>query len=152
MVVDNTNAIATRQCVLLCFLFILFLSAQPGHYHGKHSTHHTPFDWFEFERSLDDNLFCNVHRMGKPSFHKLCEKISPLLRNKHERTNHARLSFESMLSLTLSYLGGARICDLRVLHRPIKKKVIFSCMWNVSVGGSAAASASMWSVAVGVVH
>ena len=37
-----------------------------------------------------------------------------------------------MLSIALSYLGGARICDLRVIYRPIKKKVMFSCaLWNV---------------------
>ena len=113
------------------FLFILFLFAQPGCYHGKHSTHHNTFDWFDFKRSLDDNLFCNAHRMDKPSFCKLYEKISPILHNKYERTNRVRLSFKSQLSLTLSYLGGARICDLRVLRHPIKKKVIFSCAWNV---------------------
>ena len=131
MVVEDTNAIVTRQCIMLSFLFILFLSTQPGYYHGRYGPHHNPFDWFEFERSLDDNLFYNSHRMDKPSFYKLCGKISPLLRNKYERTNRVRLSFESMLSLTLSYLGGARICDLRVLCRPINKKVIFSYMWNV---------------------
>ena len=36
-----------------------------------------------------------------------------------------------MVSITLSYLGRAYICDLRVLYRPIKKKVIFIYVWNV---------------------
>ena len=36
-----------------------------------------------------------------------------------------RLSYACMVIITLSYLGGARISDLRVLYRPVKKKVIF---------------------------
>ena len=42
-----------------------------------------------------------------------------------------RLFHSFILSITLSYLAGARIYNSRLICRPIKKKVVFSCMWNM---------------------
>ena len=88
-------------------------------------------NWFLFKKSLDQDLFCNVHWIDKASFYVLLWEIEPNLRKKYKRPDKLRLSFACMVSITLSYLGEARICDLRVLHRLIKKKVLFSCIWNV---------------------
>ena len=63
--------------------------------------------------------------MDKASFYILLREIEPNLHKKYKQLDKLRLSFASMVSITLSYLGRARICDLRVLYRPIKKKLYF---------------------------
>ena len=113
------------------FLFLLFLSIQPGFYNGKYNKSCTPFKRFKFEQSLYKYLFYNIHRMDKHSFYNIRDDMLPYLRKKYKRNKNVRLLYESMISLNLSYLGGARIYYLRVLHRPKKKKVIFLYVWNV---------------------
>ena len=89
------------------------------------------FDWFEFERSLDGNLFYNTHCMDKPLFYVLLNLILPVLKAKCKCYRNIRLSCDCMLSIILSFLGGTRISDLQILYRPVKKKLIFSYMHNV---------------------
>jgi len=125
------HPIAVQQCKLLCFCFLFFLSTQRGYSYDPYNVVKDVFSWFAFENSLDKDLFYNVHRMDKTSFCKLLEYVSPQLGKKYKDPKKLRLSHACQLSITLSYLGGARICDLRVLCRPIKKKVIFSYIWNV---------------------
>ena len=83
------------------------------------------FSWSAFENSLDKDLFYDVYRMNKTSFNKLLKHISPQLREKYKDPKKLCLSYACQLSITLSYLGCARICDLRVLHRTMKRKVFF---------------------------
>ena len=87
------------------------------------------FHWSNFEISLDDELFCNAHRMDKISFCRLLNEIVPSLKSKCKTPERIRLPFPSMLRVTLSCLGGARLCDLRVACRPAKK-VTKPCVWN----------------------
>ena len=54
----------------------------------------------------------------------------PNLRKKFKRPDELRLSYECMVSMTLSYLGGTRVCDLCVLHLPIKNKAACSYFLN----------------------
>ena len=91
------------------------LSKHPGLQYGKRRTVRPPFKWFEFERSLDNELFYNVHRMDKPSCYALHKAMLLSLHSKYKRPDRARL-------MTMSYFGGARICDLRVLCQPNQKR------------------------------
>ena len=63
--------------------------------------------------------------MDKASFYILLREIKPNFRKKYKWPDKLRLSSACMVSITLSYLGGARICDLCMLYRPIKKKLYF---------------------------
>ena len=97
MSTESLNTIVTRQYVLL--------PTQPGCYHGKYNKSYTPFKWYEFENSLDADLFYNIHRIDKPSFYKLRDDILPLLRNEYKRTNSVLLSYESNLYPRMVILG-----------------------------------------------
>ena len=74
---ETANPIAVRQYLIWCVLFMFMLSAQPGCQPNKPRSYSrpTPFKWFEFERSLDNDLFYNVHRMDKASFYALHNAI-----------------------------------------------------------------------------
>ena len=126
-----THPILARQYMLICLFFLFIASTQRGCTCNPHEVVKRAFNWYLFEESLDKHLFHNIHRMDKDSFHILVRDIMPNLSKKYKRPDKLRLSYAHQVSITLSYLGGARICDLRVFHRPIKKKVIFSYIWNV---------------------
>lgn len=131
MACEHVDPIVVKQYTIMCLFFLFLASTQRGCMHHPYNIVTEVFDWFKFEESLDKDLFYNVHRMGKASFRKLVSDIQPNLRNKHKRPDKLHLSYECMVNITLSYLGGARICDLRVLCRPITKKVMHSYVWNV---------------------
>ena len=118
---QDCNQIVVKQCFLCCLLFFCFLSSSQALQRNPYAVVRESFQWSNFERSLDDELFYNVHRMDKNCFYRLLDEIMPSLKSKHKRPERIRLPFPSMLSVTLSYLGGARLCDLRVTCRPMKK-------------------------------
>lgn len=132
MACEHVDPIIVKQCTILCLFFLFLASTQRGCMHHHCNIVTEVFDWFKFEESLDKDLFCNVHRMDKASVRKLVSDKQPNLRKKCKRPDKSRLSYECVASITLSYLGGAHICDLRVLHRPITKKVMHSYIWNVA--------------------
>ena len=115
-----------RQWTLVFFVFLFLASSQRGCTYDSYTKPCNGFDWVEFENSVDKKLFYNVHRMNKDAFHILLNQILPNLRNKYKDLSKLRVPYASMLGITLSYLGGARICNLRVLYCPIKTEVIFS--------------------------
>ena len=119
---ENVNPIVVQQYTLLCLFFLFLVSTQRGCMYDPYTIVYEIFNWQEFEESLDKDLFYNVHRMDKQAFYRLLDDILPKLRKKYKRPHQLRLSYACMLSITLSYLGGARICDLRVIYRPIKKR------------------------------
>ena len=127
----TSHLLLARQYMIFCLFFLFLASTQRGITYNPYEIVKSAFDWSSFEKSLEQDLFYNVHRMDRPSFYVLLRQIGPNLAKKYKRSDKLRLSYASMVSITLSYLGGARICDLRVLYRPIKKKVIFSYIWNV---------------------
>ena len=118
---QHCNQIVVKQYFLYCLLFFCFLSSSQALQRNPYTVVRESFQWSNFERSLDDELFYNVHRMDKNSFCRLLNEIMPSLKSKCKRPERIRLPFPSMLSVTLSRLGGARLCDLRVMCHPIKK-------------------------------
>lgn len=118
----SCDPIVIRQHFLICLVFLFIASAQADNCYDSYNKSGGKFDWFEFEKSLDGELFHNAHRMDKDSFYQLLGDIMPVLRKKHVRHDRIRMPHSCMLSMTLSFLGGGRICDQRVLDRPIKKK------------------------------
>ena len=131
MALEDPHLVVAHQLALWCLCFFLLASTQ----HAERCKSKRPpiekLNWFGFEQSLDDELFQNAHRMGKASFCALCSMMLANSKKKYDRHHSVRLSYHWMLSITLSFLGGARTCDLSVLHRPIRKSVMFSCIWNV---------------------
>ena len=69
--------------------------------------------------------------MDKAPLHALRGATLPSLCRKCRRPDTTRASLQRMLSMTLSCLGRAHYCDLRVLYRPTHKKILLSCTWNV---------------------
>ena len=130
MVDPTSSQVLARQCMIICLCFLFLVSTQRGLQLNPYQKFKSVFDKSSFEKSLDQELFCNVHRMGKASFYILLSKILPNLSKKCKHSGKLRLSHASMVSITLSHLGSARICNLRVLCRPMHKKVLFSCIWN----------------------
>ena len=88
----------------MAVVFVYDLSID-GLKHGKRRAVRPPFKMFEFERSFDNELFYNVHRIDKPSFHASHNATLPSLRSKFKRPDLVRMPFQRMLSVTLSYLG-----------------------------------------------
>ena len=125
MICELVNPIASRQHTVWCLLFLFALSTHPGLHCGKHKIYQRPFKWFEFERGLDNIFFCNFHRMDQPSFYALHKAMLLALLSRHTWLERVCLPLECMLSMTLSYLGRASICNLMVLHQPLKKGLIF---------------------------
>ena len=122
---EACHPIAAQQCELICICFLFFLITQRGFCCDPYRIVKDVFAWSKFEESLDKDLFHNAHRMDEPSFYKSLDCILPQLRKKYKKPHKLRLSYPCVLSMTLSYLGGARICDLRVLHRPMQKRLYF---------------------------
>ena len=56
---ETAHQIAFRKYLTWCLLFLFMLTAQPGSQRNKRSPkrQRTPFKWFEFEGSLDNDLF-----------------------------------------------------------------------------------------------
>ena len=130
---ETAHPIAVRQHLMWCLLFLFMVLAQPGSQRNKRSPkrQRTPFKCFEFEPSLENDLFCNVYRMDKSSFCALHSATLPSLRSKCRRPDVTRMPCQCVLSMTLSYLGGAHSCGMRVLCRPMHEKVLLSYTWNV---------------------
>ena len=127
----NDKHVLDVQCYVICF-FVLHLSTLTHHSQGIQSrTPKKTFYWSELEDSIDDNLFYNVVRMDKPSFHALLKRIQPKLNERYKYHFNLRFTFECMLHMTLSYLSGARIDDLRVIYRPVTHCTIFRYIWSV---------------------
>ena len=101
-----SNPIVIRQYFLFCLVFLFIASTTARNEYASHVKENDRFNWVEFESSLDDQLFCNVHRMDKNSFYQLLSDIMPALNRKHKRHNRVRLPYLCMLSMTLSFLGG----------------------------------------------
>ena len=101
MLGEATHAIAVRQYTFWCLCLLLLSATQRKATRDKSKTKpKLRFDWFEFERSLDDGLFYNVHRMDKPSFYILLNLILPALKAKYKCHRNIRLSYNCMLSMT----------------------------------------------------
>ena len=127
----NDQQVLDVQCYVICF-FVLYLSTKTHHSQGIQSRPpRKAFNWSEFEDSIDDNLFHSIVRMDKASFHVLLKRIQPKLNDRYKYHFNLRFSFECMLHMTLSYLSGARISDLRVIYRPVSKMTIFRYIWSV---------------------
>ena len=122
------NQIVVKQHFLHCLLFFCFLSSSQALSRDPCTVVKETFQWSNFERSLDDELFYNVHRMDKNSFYRLLNEILPSLKSKCKRPERIRLPFPSMLRMTLSCLGGARLCDLCVACCPAKKSNDALCL------------------------
>ena len=71
--------------------------------------------------------------MDKASFYILLREIEPNLCKKYKWLDKLRFSFARVVSITLSYLDRARICDLRIIYRPIKKKLYFHIYRMLSI-------------------
>ena len=52
-------------------MFLFLVSSQFRLQYGQYLNEYAPFNWINFEYSLDDELFYNVHQMDKASFHEL---------------------------------------------------------------------------------
>lgn len=120
----NIDPIAMKQCTLCCLIFIFLACAQRGCMRDPYAIALEVFDWNEYEKSLDAQLFCNTHHMDKKAFCALLKAALPTLHKKCKRPQQARLSHACMLSIALSHLGGARICDIRIICRPMQKSII----------------------------
>ena len=110
MACEHVNLIVVQQHAMLCLFFLSLVSTQRGYMHDPYTIVIEVFDWVTFEENLDKELFYNVHRMDKSSFRKFAYDLQSNLRNKHKRNDKLRLSYECMAIITLSCLGGDRIC------------------------------------------
>ena len=118
---QSCNQLISKQWFLCCLVFFLFFSSSKALSREPCTVAREIFHWSNFEKILDDELFCNAHRMEKNSFCRLLNEIVPSLKSKCKTPERIRLPFPSMLRVTLLCLSGARLCDLRVACRPAKK-------------------------------
>lgn len=71
-------------------------------------------DWdFEVQRLLHEGDFERTYRMSADSFTRLCGILEELDRSAFAWTNRSPVSIENKVQMTLRFLGGGMIADIR---------------------------------------
>ena len=105
--------------------------ASSGHNSGGPNRPVLPFQWTEHLQNLNADEFQRRYRLPPEGFYKLLALLWPELHKPDKRKGGKRRATPHvMLAVTLRFMSGGAVTDLKLIYGLRSKKTVYSLLWQ----------------------